>query len=89
MYTLTNRGRNPKSKKAFVIAPLFKAPNLSVCMGVCKEIGLVHYETQNKAYDGKEFYRFLKNLIYSCKEKSLQNICFVTVILEIIFFSEK
>lgn len=71
--TLRNRGRSPKGKKAVVIAPLSKAPKLSVCMGFCKEIVLIHLETQNKAYDGKEFYGFLIILIDSYKEKGLKN----------------
>lgn len=75
--TLRNRGRSKRGTRAILTAPLSKAPNISVCMAVNKDIGLVHYETQNEAYDAEDFYGFIKNLIEKCKEKKLKNICFV------------
>lgn len=75
--TLRNKGRSKKGTQAILKAPLSKAPNISVCMAICKEQGIVHYETKNEAFDGQSFYEFLKNLIQVCKDKNFKNIVFV------------
>lgn len=72
-----NRGRSKKGTRCVRKGPLLKAPNVSVCMAVSKEDGIIYYSRQNNAFDGETFAQFMNELIEKCKELNHENICFV------------
>lgn len=75
--TQRNKGRSLKGKRSIQKVPLSKGPNLTTCMAVSKENGIIYYETQNEAFDGDNFADFIKQLIQKCKELQIKNPCFV------------
>ena len=46
-------------------------------MGVSKDIGIIHYNSQNSAFNGTSFALFINELIDKINELHLQQVCFV------------
>lgn len=75
--TQRNRGRSFKGTDCVLKGPLLKAPNVSVCMAVSKEDGVIYHSVQNNAFNAETFAQFIKDLIEKCKQLHHEKICFV------------
>lgn len=75
--TQRNRGRSKRGKRANWIGPLSKSANISICMAVSEENGVIYYSKQNGAFNGETFSEFIGELIKKCQELNLTDICFI------------
>ena len=68
--------------RSFIGTPAIKnianlrSNNISVCCAMNK-LGILHYSSQNRAYNGNTFFNFLNELIGICREKNLINSIFI------------
>lgn len=74
--TQRNRGRSLKEKRAIAVSPLLKAPNMSICMAINKECGVIRFSMQDHAYDSDSFTKFTKELKKKCKKLKMNEVCF-------------
>ena len=50
-----NKGRSFRGKNCIRKGPLLRGPNFTLCMAVCKEVGIVHHSVNNTSYNGDMF----------------------------------
>lgn len=75
--TQRNKGRSKKGTRANWVGPLSKAANISICMAVSEENGVIHFSKQNGSFNSETFSEFIGELIQKCKELNLKDICFI------------
>lgn len=75
--TQRNRGRSLKGTKCVLKGPLLKAPNVSICMAVSKDDGVIYHKVQDHAFNSESFAQFINDLIEKCKLLNRDKICFV------------
>lgn len=68
--TRREKGWSKKGKKAIGKIPVLKTPNVSVCVAICQNHGILDSKSVNGSFNGEEFRSFISHLIQVVRQST-------------------